>query len=769
MSTQVDRTLRRLGQSALGLLVRHWATLVVLAGLPLLGTGLLNPAQWQSQAAQTPLQLVAGAVGLLGLLTVLVLRGQKLWQGLVPQGQQAMAQLELGGALLIVSYATLQLLGGADSPLAPLRYAVCAVLISLYRQRRALVMAVLALLCEGLLLYAAGQTAVQQYLLSAAVVSVFASLHFAVLRGELWRQREDYKRRVDGAIAAMQRQARDFRLLLPKSQQSRPAGALTEVSGELAPLTRDRQDEEALLLRSAVVMVRQNLDTLVDLLKRALTLHTCAILWLPEGASQLDVVAASTDSDAMSDKPIGLDLGVIGTIVKNQQALRMPSPKATQVPYYKLPRHGELPPLGAFLGVPLIEEGRLCGVLCADRLQLTNIDPARAETADAPDAVAFSAAEEALLLSAVPLILRGLESERVFAAVERSQYEHERLYIASQLLSRALTPEEVHRTAFRAVREICNFDFAALTLYDESTGRHTVVAAAGEPNLSHTVLERQFPDNAGLCAMVVKNRTALPKGGELRDREATIQIFDEHVRITGFDSLLVLPLLFGELQGTLVVASRTANLFRGHKDRQHILHVLANQIAGSLDNARMYRELEAMATTDGLTGLTNRRAFQERLTEMLGRAERHGRPLTLLLCDIDHFKKINDTYGHPVGDTVLKRVAQVVAAQVRKIDIAARYGGEEFAVVLESTDQEGGRQLAERIRQEVQKLVLAQEQGGGTFGCTLSLGISTFPSDGQDGRLLIQRADQALYYAKRNGRNRAVAFGEVAAEIKTAA
>nr|MBP6743315.1 GGDEF domain-containing protein [Deltaproteobacteria bacterium] len=221
--------------------------------------------------------------------------------------------------------------------------------------------------------------------------------------------------------------------------------------------------------------------------------------------------------------------------------------------------------------------------------------------------------------------------------------------------------------------------------------------------------------------------------------------------------------------GTLVVASRTANLFRGHKDRQHILHVLANQIAGSLDNARMYRELEAMATTDGLTGLTNRRAFQERLTEMLGRAERHGRPLTLLLCDIDHFKKINDTYGHPVGDTVLKRVAQVVAAQVRKIDIAARYGGEEFAVVLESTDQEGGRQLAERIRQEVQKLVLAQEQGGGTFGCTLSLGISTFPSDGQDGRLLIQRADQALYYAKRNGRNRAVAFGEVAAEIKTAA
>jgi diguanylate cyclase (GGDEF)-like protein len=181
----------------------------------------------------------------------------------------------------------------------------------------------------------------------------------------------------------------------------------------------------------------------------------------------------------------------------------------------------------------------------------------------------------------------------------------------------------------------------------------------------------------------------------------------------------------------------------------------------------MYQAVEAMATTDALTGLCNRRAFQERLAEMLRRAERHDRPLTLILCDIDHFKKINDTYGHLVGDVVLKRVAQVIPACVRKVDVAARYGGEEFAVVLEATDAVGGRQLAERIRQEVARLSLPADSG--SFGCTLSLGMATFPADGHDERLLLLRADQALYYAKRHGRNQAIAYRDVSAEVKSAA
>ena len=173
----------------------------------------------------------------------------------------------------------------------------------------------------------------------------------------------------------------------------------------------------------------------------------------------------------------------------------------------------------------------------------------------------------------------------------------------------------------------------------------------------------------------------------------------------------------------------------------------------------MYKAMEAMATTDGLTGLTNRRAFNDRFEEMLRRAERQGKSLTLVLTDIDHFKRVNDSYGHPVGDAVLKRVAQVVQSCTRKIDIAARYGGEEFAVVLELTDQGGARQLAERVRREVQGLAFHSDKG--PFQCTLSLGMATFPLDGRDAKSLIAHADQALYFAKHNGRNQAVSFEDL--------
>jgi diguanylate cyclase (GGDEF)-like protein len=183
--------------------------------------------------------------------------------------------------------------------------------------------------------------------------------------------------------------------------------------------------------------------------------------------------------------------------------------------------------------------------------------------------------------------------------------------------------------------------------------------------------------------------------------------------------------------------------------------------AQSIDRARLFDTTERLATTDGLTGLVNHRTFQDRLDAHLAQAERYGKRISLLLCDIDHFKSVNDTYGHPVGDQVLKAVAKALAKEARTTDVVARYGGEEFAVVMPETDTGGAMVIAERIRERIGQLALETEQG--PLRVTLSLGVATFPEDGQKKALLVERADACLYHAKRHGRNQSVSAASLRA------
>ena len=168
--------------------------------------------------------------------------------------------------------------------------------------------------------------------------------------------------------------------------------------------------------------------------------------------------------------------------------------------------------------------------------------------------------------------------------------------------------------------------------------------------------------------------------------------------------------------------------------------------------------LETLAMTDGLTGLFNRRYFDDMLLAEVRRTLRYKNPVSIILIDMDHFKDVNDTYGHPMGDEVLRNVGRTIAAKVRTTDVAARYGGEELAVILPETGEEGGAELAERLRKMIADIVHAH--GGKTIRKTASLGVSTF--DGSDPPLgpddLVRRADQALYEAKQAGRNRVVVW-----------
>jgi diguanylate cyclase (GGDEF)-like protein/PAS domain S-box-containing protein len=163
--------------------------------------------------------------------------------------------------------------------------------------------------------------------------------------------------------------------------------------------------------------------------------------------------------------------------------------------------------------------------------------------------------------------------------------------------------------------------------------------------------------------------------------------------------------------------------------------------------------LRALATTDGLTGLANHRHFQERLGEEFRRAQRYGIPLSLIMLDVDQFKQYNDSFGHPAGDLVLKRVGNLLTQTVRETDLAARYGGEEFAVLLPETQREGAEALAERIR------VAVAEAEWDKRDITVSVGVASHQVISENAADLVEQADQALYTSKTNGRNRVSVFG----------
>jgi two-component system cell cycle response regulator len=201
------------------------------------------------------------------------------------------------------------------------------------------------------------------------------------------------------------------------------------------------------------------------------------------------------------------------------------------------------------------------------------------------------------------------------------------------------------------------------------------------------------------------------------------------------------------------------------------LSSLAHHAILALTNARLHESVRDMAKRDPLTGLLNHGEFQRVLASESGRLERFsslrtsGHRLSLLLIDIDRFKLLNDRYGHPSGDAVLRKVADAINDAVRSFDVVARYGGEEFAVVLPETDEEGALQVAERVRQAVVDTVAAPKPGP-RRRITVSIGSATAPSDGSNPAELIAAADDALYRAKDMGRNRVTPASQLRARSR---
>jgi GGDEF domain-containing protein len=242
---------------------------------------------------------------------------------------------------------------------------------------------------------------------------------------------------------------------------------------------------------------------------------------------------------------------------------------------------------------------------------------------------------------------------------------------------------------------------------------------------------------------------------------------------------LVVPLLSkGRAHGELRVTSSLAQPFG--RDETELVQLVANQVAVALENAQLYGRLEEQAITDGLTGLYNHRFFYDRLNSEVTRARRYGFQLSLLMLDLDDFKRFNDEFGHQAGDRVLAETGRIMRDQLRKeVDIPCRYGGEEFAIILPHTPSPGaetvGRRLTEqvsaitggpdpawltgeRVRRTIEDEPFPGHDPQETTHVTVSVGIATYPEQAGDAGSLVGNADKALYVAKHRGKNRVELF-----------
>jgi diguanylate cyclase (GGDEF)-like protein len=356
-----------------------------------------------------------------------------------------------------------------------------------------------------------------------------------------------------------------------------------------------------------------------------------------------------------------------------------------------------------------------------------------------------------LLLSLTYLLINYVFARLSRASAELADRVHELeiLNATARRLSSSLQLEElveaVARETCRAVPQA-----EAVSLVHRRAGGDPGLVIDGFDRLSERFFRKPMADGEGATGWVMKN--GVPR--RINDL-TTADVSLGGGGTQGVRSWLGVPLfLYGECQGVVAVHSTHSDAF--HDDHQRILESLALQISAALQNAHLYE----LAMVDGLTGLFMRRYFDARIEEEIERSKRYGTPFSVVMMDVDDFKKLNDTHGHLMGDRVLRAIANVVKSQMRGVDTAARYGGEEIAVILPRTEMVTAYNVGERIRAAIaDQRITTDTEPSRSLKVTASFGIAAYPeSKAVDGEDLVRRADRALYRAKKTGKNRVELF-----------
>lgn len=331
--------------------------------------------------------------------------------------------------------------------------------------------------------------------------------------------------------------------------------------------------------------------------------------------------------------------------------------------------------------------------------------------------------------------------------VEQRVGELQILFELSRTIASTLDLEEVlHRVTSEVPRKLNVQKFSVMLL--NAAGELEVLNAhpanVGSEGLTFAVGE-------GVCGHAARQRSRY-YAPDL-ENEPLFKVKGERVR----GSLLSVPMVRGEeLLGVLNFERSVPNAFA--LADQDFFVAVADQIALAVQNARLHEHTLELSVTDPLTGVPNRRYLYQQLEAELARASRFESPLSMVMVDIDHFKLLNDTAGHSAGDDVLRKVAQLMRDNLRKVDTLARYGGEEFIVLLPQIDRTEAAEVAEKLRRAIAESGIEQGRTQPLGKVTISVGVATMPRDATDDVKLIDSSDAALYASKRGGRNKVTSY-----------
>lgn len=346
---------------------------------------------------------------------------------------------------------------------------------------------------------------------------------------------------------------------------------------------------------------------------------------------------------------------------------------------------------------------------------------------------------------------------RVNVDLRQAQQRLGALHKIALTLSTTLDANRLIDMILEQLSQLWGYHYASLLFVDDSTGDLVIAAARGyQYGPGH-----RLPAGRGICGAVAESGRPVCVGDTKSDSRYI-------PGVEGARSELAVPItLDGQTIGVLNVESLEPNAF-GPSDIT-LLTTVAEQAAAYISNARLHQEAQHLAITDPHTGLYNYRHYQEQVARMVRESQLAGAPFSLIMVDLDHFKRCNDTYGHPTGDAILSQAARVLRESCRQGDLVFRYGGEEFAVILPMADEDAASRVAERIRERIAEHSFTTRTGRQLdFTLTASIGVASYPRHGLTQVDLLIAADKALYTAKNSGRNRVVCGGPAVSQAAPA-